>query len=200
MNLFDVKPDVSWKIVDLDLCSAEQRIQAAEILVRAFAESAPGECPDLESGLLEVNEVRKEAALARVALDGRGDVVGWIGALSRYRGLVWEIHPLAVHPNLQRCGIGASLVRDLEAHAQLQGVATLLAGVDDHLGSTSFSREDLFRELPAALERAEAETPYPLEFYRKLGFAVVGVVPDANGPGRPDVWLAKRVGDAQVLD
>jgi aminoglycoside 6'-N-acetyltransferase I len=32
------------------------------------------------------------------------------------------------------------------------------------------------------------------EFYRKLGFVIVGVVPDANGPGKPDILMAKRVG------
>jgi len=27
----------------------------------------------------------------------------------------------------------------------------------------------------------------------KLGFAIVGVLPDANGPGKPNILLAKRV-------
>ena len=32
------------------------------------------------------------------------------------------------------------------------------------------------------------------EFYLKVGFSLVGVLPDANGPGKPDIFLAKRVG------
>ena len=28
----------------------------------------------------------------------------------------------------------------------------------------------------------------------RVGFTVVGVMPDANGPGKPDIFLAKRVG------
>jgi hypothetical protein len=35
---------------------------------------------------------------------------------------------------------------------------------------------------------------HPLAFYRALGYTLVGVVPDANGPGKPDLLLAKRVG------
>jgi hypothetical protein len=29
--------------------------------------------------------------------------------------------------------------------------------------------------------------------YQKLGFVIVGVMPDANGPGKPDIYMAKRV-------
>ena len=29
--------------------------------------------------------------------------------------------------------------------------------------------------------------------YQKCGFVIVGVVPDANGPGKPDILMAKRV-------
>jgi aminoglycoside 6'-N-acetyltransferase I len=35
------------------------------------------------------------------------------------------------------------------------------------------------------------------EFYQKLGFVIVGVIPDANGFGKPDILMAKRVGSMQ---
>ena len=35
---------------------------------------------------------------------------------------------------------------------------------------------------------------HPYEFYQRCGFTIVGVVPDANGLGKPDILLAKRVG------
>ena len=34
---------------------------------------------------------------------------------------------------------------------------------------------------------------HPYEFYQKVGFVIVGVMPDANGWGKPDIFMAKRV-------
>ena len=33
--------------------------------------------------------------------------------------------------------------------------------------------------------------------YQKAGYGMVGVVPDANGFGKPGIMMAKRVGDVQ---
>jgi aminoglycoside 6'-N-acetyltransferase I len=42
---------------------------------------------------------------------------------------------------------------------------------------------------------------HPYEFYHKQGYAIVGVIPDANGLGKPDIMMAKRVaqGDFRSL-
>jgi aminoglycoside 6'-N-acetyltransferase I len=34
---------------------------------------------------------------------------------------------------------------------------------------------------------------HPYEFYQRLGYVIVGVIPDANGPGKPDILMAKSV-------
>ncbi|MQC25305.1 MAG: N-acetyltransferase, partial [Chloroflexi bacterium] len=38
---------------------------------------------------------------------------------------------------------------------------------------------------------------HPFEFYQRCGFVLVGMLPDANGPGRPDIYMAKRVSPAR---
>jgi aminoglycoside 6'-N-acetyltransferase I len=34
---------------------------------------------------------------------------------------------------------------------------------------------------------------HPTAFYQKLGFQIVGVMPDANGIGKPDIIMAKDI-------
>jgi len=67
------------------------------------------------------------------------------------------------------------------------------AGSDDLSGETSLGGIDLYSALPAAFNEVHSRGRHPLPFYRRLGFHVIGVMPDANGPGRPDVFLGKRL-------
>jgi aminoglycoside 6'-N-acetyltransferase I len=72
---------------------------------------------------------------------------------------------------------------------------TLWVGADDEDKRTSLGGADLY---PNPLEKlasihARPSQQHPFVFYRKLGFALAGVLPDANGRGKPDIYLAKRL-------
>jgi len=64
---------------------------------------------------------------------------------------------------------------------------------DDLSGETSLGGIDLYADLPSSLDRVKSWGRHPLSFYHSLGFTVIGVMPDANGPGRPDIFLGKRL-------
>lgn len=181
------------RIVDLDPEDERMIRQAAMLLVDGFREHAPDAWPDLGSALAEVRESLLSDRISRVALADDGMVLGWIGGMPQYDGRVWELHPLVVGAAHRGRGVGRALVADLEALAGARGGLTLWAGADDEDGRTSLSGVNLYQDLPGKLSRVRNLGGHPFEFYQRLGFAIVGVLPDANGPGKPDIFLAKRI-------
>jgi aminoglycoside 6'-N-acetyltransferase I len=183
------------RIVDLRSLDDEGLRAAAGLLVEGFRAHAPDAWPTLDAALTEVREALADDRLGRVAVDAVGAPLGWVGAIPQYDGRVWELHPLVVAPARQGQGIGRALVEDLEARVRELGGITLWAGADDEDGRTSLANVDLYQDLPARLANVQNPGGHPYGFYRRLGFTIVGVLPDANGPGKPDILVAKRVGD-----
>ena len=75
-----------------------------------------------------------------------------------------------------------------------RGCITLYLGTDDEFDKTSLSGADLYDDLFGKIERIRNLRRHPFEFYQKMGYRIVGVLPDVNGIGKPDIWMAKRVG------
>ena len=185
-----------FEIVDLGDQSRAVLRQAAQLLVDGFRELAPRAWPNLTVAEGEVRVLLEPPNVARGALNQQGRLLGWAGGLPQYYGETWELQPLVVDPTLRSQGVGRALVEDMEAQAFDQGARTLWVGADDEAGLTSLAGADLFADPFGQLQRLQSKAPHPLEFYRRLGFIVVGVVPDANGSGRPDILLAKHLGPA----
>ena len=181
-----------FSISDLDPDDGEAIRQTATLLVEGFREDWPDAWPDLDAAIEEVRESLGQGRVSRVALGEGGDVLGWIGGIPSYEGNVWELHPLVVRPDLQRLGIGRALVADLEERVRERGGITLQLGSDDVSGMTSLHGADLYPDVLGHLANLRNLRGHPYEFYQKLGFSIVGVMPDANGPGKPDIFLAKR--------
>ncbi len=112
--------------------------------------------------------------------------------LPSYGGNVWELRPLVVCPSVRRRGVGRALVADLEARVRERGGFTLWLGSDDESGMTCLSGVDLYPDVLEHLANIKNLRGHPYEFYQKLGFSIIGVMPDANGPGKPDIYMAKR--------
>ena len=183
----------SFRIVDLSASREERTEQAARLLFTAFRDRSAS-WPDIESARHEVLDSLTPGRLSRVAIDDAGDVLGWIGGQPQYEGAVWELHPLVVAASARRRGVGRALVLDLEARVAERGALTLWLGSDDELGETSLGGADLYADLPAKLASFRSGGEHPARFYGRLGFRIVGVMPDANGRGKPDIYFAKRVG------
>jgi aminoglycoside 6'-N-acetyltransferase I len=184
------------KIINMQTLNPQQRQQAAQMLT----DEIPLGWETLEDALEEIAErvdtIKRDGkgeSLFLAAVDG-DKVLGWVGMLPSYDGNVYELHPLVVQRDHQRKGLGTKLVRALEKEAKERGGLTLHLGADDEkpTGETSLANVDLYDDLPRRLSEFKHGT-HQASFYMKLGFKIIGVMPDANGIGKPDIFLAKRL-------
>jgi aminoglycoside 6'-N-acetyltransferase I len=182
------------QIIDLKLKKACWIEPAASLLFDAFRVNWPDAWPTLEDAREEIGDAFSEDRIALGALSETGTLLGWIGAIPTYEGKVWELHPLAVDPQTHGRGIGRHLVEGLEAEIALRGGQTLWLGTDDENNLTTVGGMDLYPNPLEHLTQIKNLGGHPFEFYRKLGFVITGVMPDANGFGKPDIYMAKRVG------
>jgi len=137
--------------------------------------------------LLEVNKIC-------IGVVEEDQLIGLIGGMSSYSGNVWELHPLIIKKNKQYKGIGSKLLACFEEEVKKKGGMTIYLGTDDENNLTSLSNQDLYDDLYTRLENVKNKNNHPFTFYLKKGYKIVGVIPDANGYGKPDIMMAKRVG------
>lgn len=159
---------------------------AADILADNFPH-AYGDCAHEA-----MEEMMEEERILLMAVEA-GQLVGFVGAIPRY-DYAWELHPLVVRRDCQFRGIGTMLVRALEKECAARGAFTLYLGTDDEFGQTSLGGTDLYENTYAKMQDVKNLDKHPFEFYQKIGYRIVGVIPDANGIGKPDIFMARRIG------
>jgi len=164
---------------------------AAEILRQVF--------PGRYSGNKANQEIKRMLSKKRIALAAITDtseglcVTGIIGAVPQYGTTGWELHPLAVSKEYRGYGIGRLLVQCLESDVVERGGVMLHLSNDDRFGNTSLYGADLYDDLFGKLKDIQNKGEHPYSFYEKMGYSIVGVLPDANGIGKPIIWMAKRL-------
>jgi aminoglycoside 6'-N-acetyltransferase I len=175
-------------IRDLSPDETESVEQAAALLVAAF----PHWLPTLDEARAEVAEALHPDRICLAARAGDA-ILGWVGGIPEYSH-AWELHPLVVSEDARGRGVGRALVTALEVRVSEQGALTLYLGTDDDRPEpeTSAGGIELFPDPLLHAARLESGQ-HASAFYRRLGFAVVGLIPDANGPGKPDILMAKPV-------
>ena len=170
------------------------REQAAALLVEEF--SQPAGWPTLELAREEVAAVLAQG-FARAAVDGPV-LIGWIGGLPEYRRTRLGTAPDGRAARYRKRGIGRRLAEAFEAEIASRGALTATLGTDDDSGMTSLSEVDLYGDVPRQIaELRDLGRGHPFLFYRRLGYVVTGVMPDANGRGKPDIYMSKRVSSSR---
>src|SRR4051812_30958872 len=93
----------TMRIVEFSALSRDQLAQAARILRDAFA-STPSAFAGAAAAEEEVKGVVAGDERGALAMLDGAEVLGWIGWVKTYSHS-WELHPLAVDPPRQRCGV-----------------------------------------------------------------------------------------------
>lgn len=178
------------KIIRMEQLNPAQIAQAAQMLTEGLSIG----WPTFRDAMGEIQERVKPENVMLAAVEGDA-VLGWGGILApTYDGNVFELHPLVVRADRRKQGVGRAIVTALENEARKRGGLTIHLGSDDEKepGETSLANADLYDDLPGKIRSFDPGT-HPSGFYRKLGYRIIGVMPDANGIGKPDIFFGKRL-------
>ena len=180
------------RIIDLAADDAQVVEQTAALVNAVFQ---PVAWPTLPEAHEEIAEMLVSERFLRIAIDAAAAnaVIGMIGGIPHYGGRVWELHLLAVRADYRGAGLGRMLVQDFEAQVKARDGLTITLGTDDEEDRTSLSNNDLYENLWDKVVHIRNLKRHPYEFYQKMGYVITGVVPDANGWGKPDILMSKRV-------
>lgn len=174
------------RIIEFPKENSEYILSAERLLIECFPQAYADSASEQMALCLE------EERIALMA-EEEGRLIGFIGAIPQYGVTGWELHPLAVTQAYRKQGVGTALVAALEAECAKRGGVTIYLGSDDEFGQTSLSGTDLFEDTYRKIEQIKNIKGHPFEFYQKAGYKIIGVIPDANGIGKPDIWLGKHI-------
>ena len=133
------------------------------------------------------------AAIAKNTENGSLFLAGIVGAIPQYGDTGWELHLIAVHKACQKRGVGTALIDALEEEVARCGGKMIYLSYGDESGATSLFGADLYEDTFGKLANIKNIGNHPYAFFEKSGYKIVGVLPDANGRGKPDIIMAKRL-------
>ena len=86
------------------------------------------------------------------------------------------------------------IMNEIEKRAKEKGIIGVVLGTDDEKYKTSLSKVDLNnKNIFTEIENIKNINHHPFEFYQKCGYFIVGVIPNANGKNKPDIWMWKEI-------
>lgn len=179
------------QLQSIEELDADDRERLATIVLEGFAEHAPDAWPTIELAREEIDDYfEREKRLSRVVRLDDDALAGWIAAHHAW-GHVWEIHPLVVAPEHRGRGLGRELVLAIEGLIWERDALVIDLGTSDETNSTTVGGIDICADPVRALASFRCLEPHAAGFWLKMGYSLVGFVPDAEGPGRPTIRFAK---------
>ena len=177
--------------IPFEQTSIVQREEAARILLEALAH-VPSAWHDIGAARQEVSSFLTDPDRMAIAAIESDRLRAWIGCHSPFRP---RLGAASAGGRSRPPGAGLRHGVGQRAGAKRAGVkiGAIWLGADDDFGGTSLYGADLYPDVLGHLRRINLRGKHPYMFYQRVGFAVVGVLPDVNGRGRHDILMAKRI-------
>jgi len=178
----------------VDLANEENHIrQVAELLKDGFSDTGTEAWQTIEECLKDVRDSLGDKKISRIALGAEKEMLGWAAGAPLYGNVTWELEVIVVERGNRNKGIGSGLLGDFESEVKLRGGLNVFLGTDDENFRTSIGGTELYPDPLSHLSYLQNINQHPFEFYKKRGYTVVGVLPDANGIGKPDIFMSRRL-------
>ncbi|WP_076607049.1 AAC(6')-Ia family aminoglycoside 6'-N-acetyltransferase [Serpentinimonas barnesii] len=182
---------MNYSIVDI----AEQnnyQFEAARILTQTFLDLGNTSWPNIKNAIIEIEQCVDLPNIC-IGLIQNDQLIGWVGLRPMY-DKTWELHPLVVKTEYQGKGIGKILLKEIENRAKEKGIIGIVLGTDDEYNKTSLSDIDINENnIFEEINKIQNKNKHPYEFYQKNGYMIVGIIPNANGLRKPDIWMWKNI-------
>lgn len=167
--------------------------QMAEILLDGFSDTGTQAWSTMEECNKEVSDSLAEEKISRIAINEEGEVIAWTIGDEIYTNYTWELALLVVKRNSKAKGVGRKMLKDFEEQVLKRGGSVVFLGSDDENNRTSLGGIELYPNPLEHLANIKNLDNHPYEFYQKCGYTIIGVIPHANGFGKPDIWLTKQL-------
>ena len=165
----------------------------AEILLDGFSDTGTAAWSTIEECNKEVTDSLLDEKISRIAIDENEKVLAWTIGAEIY-DVTWELELLVVRRISKLKGIGKNMLEDFEEQVKNRCGTAVFLGSDDENNRTSLGGIELYPNPLQHLANIKNLGGHPYEFYQKCGYTITGVIPHANGFGKPDIWLTTHIG------
>ncbi|HOO74253.1 MAG: GNAT family N-acetyltransferase [Thermotogae bacterium] len=160
-------------------------------LLKILTENFPEWIKNENDAMTELEKSLSDEKIS-IILEDKNTVIGWISGINSYSG-AFELHPIVISKKFQGKGYGKILISYFEKKVKELGYCTIYLGCDDEDYRTNISGKEIFPDPIDYLINIKNINNHPYEFYIKCGFSLCGIIPHANGFGKPDILMAKKI-------
>jgi len=173
--------------------SNETKEQAVKLLLETFPKANMWPDLDKETATEAVAESIADENIC-IGLKINDELIGWGCLCPDYWGKTWELHPFAILTKCQGKGYGQMLMNEIEKLAREKGAIGIILGSGDEKKLTSLSEGEITEEnIFEKIRGIKNIGNHPYEFYKKCGFMIYGVIPNAYGLNMSSILMWKDI-------